>query len=176
VPNIRFLRSPRLSPPSAHGQANRKNKAMRSPTRNIRHAGYFLLILGAVFILVLLLLSPGNSQASSPPSLASFNGKIAFMSDNFIYTVNPDGSGELELSTDGINFSPAWSPDGTRIAMSRRSPSETTGFFIYVMNANGSGLQKKSIPVVPAKRPPPGLLMEAKSPFAVTATATRKFT
>jgi TolB protein len=67
------------------------------------------------------------------------NGKIAFTSDNVIYTINPDGSGLSQLTPIGNGFFdrfPAWSPDGTRIAFGRTT--FTIKSQIYVMNADGS--------------------------------------
>jgi TolB protein len=51
--------------------------------------------------------------------------------------MNADGSGVTRLTTSpGIDATPDWSPDGTRIvfASTRDGNSE-----IYVMNADGSG-------------------------------------
>lgn len=69
------------------------------------------------------------------------NGKIAFVSDrggNFgIYTMNPDGSGIVRLTaSDGYDFEPAWSSDGSKIAFTRIQSAQNTQD-IYVMNASG---------------------------------------
>jgi uncharacterized repeat protein (TIGR01451 family) len=78
------------------------------------------------------------------PALPGANGKIAFMElngDPFnpssqLYVVNPDGSGQTELTTEGSNAHPSWSPDGNKLAFdSDRNVSED----IYLMNADGSG-------------------------------------
>ena len=72
------------------------------------------------------------------------NGKIVFTSnrtgDDEIYTMNPDGSGVIRLTTNvGNDFEPSWSPDGTRIAFVREPPDNIAGGSeIYVMNADGS--------------------------------------
>lgn len=65
------------------------------------------------------------------------NGKIAFVSDRDgneeIYVMNPDGSGQTRLTFDSDeDTDPAWSPDGRRIAFTKRQQ-------IFVMNADGSG-------------------------------------
>ncbi len=54
-----------------------------------------------------------------------------------IYVVNADGTGRTRLTrSPAEEFSPAWSPDGTKIAFSRFTGSR---FQIFVMNADGSG-------------------------------------
>ena len=54
-----------------------------------------------------------------------------------IYVVNADGTGRTRLTRDPAEeFSPAWSPDGAKIAFSRFTG---TRFQIYVMNADGTG-------------------------------------
>jgi TolB protein len=65
------------------------------------------------------------------------NGKIAFEShpqhDADIYLVNPDGSGQTEITGDEADESfPVWSPDGTKLAFA-------IGGYIWRMNADGSG-------------------------------------
>ena len=88
------------------------------------------------------------SRATGPPS----NGKIAFMSTRDgnpeIYTVNPDGSGLTRLThSDTGDITPAWSPDGKRIAFGCGIGPETGDGYrtggpsdLCVMAADGSGL------------------------------------
>lgn len=67
------------------------------------------------------------------------NGRIAFTSNNVIYTVNPDGSDVQQLTPFGNGFFdhfPAWSPDGAKIAFGRQTFTEQSQ--IYVMNADGT--------------------------------------
>src|SRR5206468_6195366 len=87
--------------------------------------------------------------AAAPPARAAFpgtNGKIAFSSftdsspDPQIFTVNPNGSGETQLtrSDEGHAVAPDWSPDGTKIAF---QGDATGNQQLYVMNADGSARQ-----------------------------------
>ena len=66
------------------------------------------------------------------------NGRIAFSADTgpqqVIFSIDPDGSGLTAL---GPGFSPAWSPDGTKIAFSYLDNSRFSQ--VFVMNADGSG-------------------------------------
>src|SRR5919112_3137415 len=91
------------------------------------------------------------------------NGKIAFMRHSDIYVMNSDGTSQTRLirATDTKNFevdfeSPAWSPDGEKIAFMRTtrvgfvnsSPSSavpaTGPSGLYVMKPDGTGLKKLS--------------------------------
>ncbi len=82
-----------------------------------------------------------TAQASSPALLVA-NGRIAFATEGAqsqIYTVNPDGSDERQLTqaSGGVQVDmPDWSPDGSRIAY----VSNASGSFdLMVMNADGTG-------------------------------------
>lgn len=70
--------------------------------------------------------------------------KIAFSRNGDIYVINPDGSGETQLTsgTDTDDRNPTWSPDRTRLAFSRSFYDATNGWIaqIYTMNADGSGI------------------------------------
>jgi Tol biopolymer transport system component len=83
--------------------------------------------------------------ALAPAAFAAFpgqDGKIAFTGypisgEPDIYVVDPDGSGLLPLTSHpAADFSPAWSPDGKRIAFVSARDGNTE---IYVMDADGSG-------------------------------------
>ena len=58
-----------------------------------------------------------------------------------LYTIFPDGTHQVQLTTKERNSWPAWSPDGTKIIFVHRS---TTGVdqnaHLYEMNTDGSGL------------------------------------
>jgi Tol biopolymer transport system component len=73
---------------------------------------------------------------------AAVNGKIAFSIDQSpasqIFTVNPNGSAETEITSpaDGNAFAPDWSPDGSTIVFSGDQSGTQQ---IYEMDASGSG-------------------------------------
>lgn len=103
------------------------------------------------------------------PSWSPDGGRIAFQShrdgDWDIYVMNADGSGVVRLNEDEYYDSfPAWSPSGDRIAFTSRrggdmgnyvmkasSPSGDTG--IYVINADGSGVERLGEGAMPAWSP-----------------------
>ena len=84
--------------------------------------------------------------AAQEPARATFpgaNGDIAFVgwiaesSTYQIFTVSPEGGTPKQLTFDNTSKeSPAWSPDGRKLAFVGRGPG---GRDIYTMNANGSG-------------------------------------
>ncbi len=81
----------------------------------------------------------GKSQFSSEASRVI--GKIAFSSDrdgNFeIYTMDADGGGQTRLTENPAeDYSPVWSPDGSRIAFVSTRDGNAE---IYVMNIDGTG-------------------------------------
>jgi Tol biopolymer transport system component len=80
------------------------------------------------------------------------NGKIAFQrtdANNIgeIYVVNPDGSGEANITNDpGNDYAPAWSPDGSRILfVSDRDPDLINDGDIYTANPDGSNVNRVTV-------------------------------
>jgi Tol biopolymer transport system component len=73
---------------------------------------------------------------------------ITFVSDRDgnreIYTMDSEGANLVNLTNDSSDdFDPAWSPDGKQVAFASNRPTETgEGQFIYIMNADGSGLHQ----------------------------------
>ena len=75
--------------------------------------------------------------------MAAVNGKIAFESqrdgNSEIYVMNADGTGEANLTNNpAIDTTPAWSPDGTRIAFASDRDGFPVLLDIFVMNADGT--------------------------------------
>ena len=80
-------------------------------------------------------LAAGLLAVESQPSASARSARSVWNGD--IYVVNADGTGRTRLTRDPAEeFSPSWSPDGTRVAFSRFTGSR---FQIFVMNADGTG-------------------------------------
>ncbi len=82
-----------------------------------------------------------EGQITPPPQTS--NGKIFFVSirnsDAEIYSINPDGSQETNLTnhSSGWDIHPSLSPDGKKILYSSRI-SSSSDYDIYMMDADGS--------------------------------------
>jgi Tol biopolymer transport system component len=78
--------------------------------------------------LVALMVAAPSAQAAFPGA----NGKIAFVRGGDIWTMNPDGSGQTNLTNSAeTEFAPAWSPDGAKIAFGGSASG------LSMMNADG---------------------------------------
>ncbi len=69
------------------------------------------------------------------PSWSPIENKIAYTSNNQIYTMNSDGEEITQLTTGDSNANPAWSPDGTKITYTSYGGEAS----IWTMNADGTG-------------------------------------
>lgn len=88
--------------------------------------------------LLLALIALAASLAAATPAEAAFpgaNGRLAYDYGGNIYTINPDGTGLVQLTRDGQSVEPAWSANGKRIAFVRRG-------FIFVMTQRGKWPRK----------------------------------
>src|SRR5437588_708583 len=107
---------------------------------NIRFP-FLLFIMGVVVLSCALLGVHDTAYCDSFPGL---NGKIAYTSNRnstFLHThldifvINPDGTGETQLTTDSLCFQPSWSADGSKIVFTQYG--EASGALksrIWVMN------------------------------------------
>jgi Tol biopolymer transport system component len=58
-----------------------------------------------------------------------------------LYTIFPDGTHQVQLTSKERNTWPAWSPDGTKIIFAHRfTTGQDQNVHLYEMNADGSGL------------------------------------
>lgn len=87
----------------------------------------------------------GDNPRYSPDGLQIlFSAQIAF--DLQVGRVNADGSGFVALTQlPALAGNPAWSPDGQKIAYSRRDSASSPKVHLYVMNANGTGVVSVSL-------------------------------
>ena len=104
-----------------------------------------LLLVGLLIAAMLAALFYVGSRPKLPPPFGvAANGRIAFLSDNQLYTVDPDGSGLLQITSAEFGVAtPVFSHDGTRIAYKRisaKSPSDQPmlGGDLVAANADGS--------------------------------------
>lgn len=102
------------------------------------------LLLASTALAVLLACGVVLIKAETPAQAASpgINGEIAFFAsdgggDFEIYAINPNGGSARKLTDNLTNdWSPAWSPDGSKIAFVRQVTSDYTQ--VFVMNADGT--------------------------------------
>jgi Tol biopolymer transport system component len=110
------------------------------------------LVITAAMLAICLLALAATTNVAEATSLPE-NGKITFSHVQAsrpgiltfdIYSMNPDGTGLTNLTSESSTSvgegSPAWSPDGTKIAFSStlNSKSPLASYDTYVMDADGS--------------------------------------
>ena len=102
---------------------------MRSLARVSRRIVLSFVLLG--------LIPAGQAQAAFPGA----DGRVVFSSGADLYTVMPDGSGVVPLTStpDVEEAQAAWSPDGGRVAFRVGTAGTTDVLQIAVMNTDGSG-------------------------------------
>src|SRR5215218_5102456 len=98
-----------------------------------------LLVAGMAAAIVVALLVDGTKPARAG-AFPGTNGKIAFDSDrdgnSDIYSMNPDGSNQTNLSRSMGDISASYSANGRKISSSSARDGTCE---IYTMNANGTG-------------------------------------
>jgi Tol biopolymer transport system component len=135
------------------GEAESRTRASVGVGSNQTGMGQRVLLatlFGGIALAMTLITTSSGSSSAGATSRSSLKGTIAFLSGsrvpNGIYLMRPDGSGVRRLENNQENSAtPAWSPDGKRIAFSSNRGGEPHQS-IYVVNANGSGLQRVTHP------------------------------
>jgi hypothetical protein len=133
-----FARRSRASRPAhCRGESVGRTRGRGGRTRSEPAMPRLASVFGAVLILSLSLTIQGRDARASFPGQ---NGRLAFYSAREIWVANADGSSATQLTASpGLDRSPRWSPDGTKISFA----SERNGLSeIFVMNGDGSGQRR----------------------------------
>jgi Tol biopolymer transport system component len=69
-----------------------------------------------------------------------------------MWIVNADGTGLMQVTTDGLALDAAWAPSGNRIALTKWNSSRTS-MGVWVINADGTGARQITPPSLRASEP-----------------------
>ena len=90
-------------------------------------------------------LRTGHSSQDSDPNWSPTGSQITFWSNRDdgnaeVYVMDRDGTNQTRLTNDpGLDISPAWSPDGTKIIFSHADGGNFPPINLFTMNPDGSG-------------------------------------
>lgn len=89
--------------------------------------------------------STPSLHAAAPPGgagdMIAFARIVDFIDwESEIWISDPDGSHQTRIVSDGTNLAPAWSPDGTQLALSRGDYYQDMD--IYLVDKDGTGLTR----------------------------------
>lgn len=117
-------------------------------------AGIGMLLFGVLSLskINLFAISPTSTPSPSPTPFGG-SGKIAFVSDGIIYTINPDGSGLVKLTNNTWVESFSWSPDGSRLVFASRDGADGGWDSSRIYIVDSSGDDQKKLTEVPGRFP-----------------------
>ncbi len=84
-------------------------------------------------------ISNTSAVDESQPAISPDGLSIAYVSGGMLYVMKSEGGGVQQLTKDGVNASPSWSPKGDKIVFERSEKSGASD--LYIIHADGSGLQ-----------------------------------
>lgn len=94
--------------------------------------------------------TPNDDEQS--PALSPDGLSIAFVINGQIFIMDSDGSSARQITQDGYNSEPSWSPKGNTLAFERYEKSQITD--LYTINIDGTGLQNlTNTPSISEKSP-----------------------
>ena len=103
----------------------------RSPAMFPRTARSALM---SVVVMMAVIVGLGASATSASSTPAGEDGRIAFVRDDQVFTMNSWGGDVRRLTSVGKNYRPKWSPDGRRIAFIHEISGQRD---VWVMTAGG---------------------------------------